>query len=184
MTRTTVLTLLLLASSAAISSASDLDAEADRLFAYTHADSALWDRVAEFCDQYPRRLSGTPILEEGIDWIIGRMRADGWDVRTQPVMVPTWIRGKESLRMLSRPMHLLPMMGLGGSVGTGGGPIRAKVLVVRSFEHLDSVASAADGKIVVWNVPFTTYGETVRYRYDGPSHAARYGAVASLLRST
>lgn len=161
----------------------DPDADADRLFEVTHRDSSLWGRVAEFCDQYPRRLSGTPVLEEGIDWIIGRMQSDGWQVRTQPVSVPTWVRGKESLRMLSKPMHLLPMMGLGGSVGTDGGPLRAGVLVVRSFEHLDSLSARAEGKIVVWNVPFTTYGETVRYRYDGPSAAARYGAVASLVRS-
>jgi carboxypeptidase Q len=36
---------------------------------------------------------------------------------------------------------------------------------------------------VVYNVPFTTYGETVAYRYNGASEAARYGAVASLVRS-
>ena len=153
------------------------------LFDRTHADSSLWDLVAEFSDLYPRRLSGTENLEQGIDWIIARMKEGGWTVRTQPVMVPTWIRGRESLRMLSRPHHRLPVAGLGGSVGTGGGPIRGEALVVRSFEHLEELGEAANGKIIVWNVPFTTYGETVRYRYDGPSAAARHGAIASLVRS-
>ena len=36
---------------------------------------------------------------------------------------------------------------------------------------------------MLYNVPFTTYGETVQYRYSGASKAAKYGAVASLVRS-
>jgi carboxypeptidase Q len=36
---------------------------------------------------------------------------------------------------------------------------------------------------VLFNVPFTTYGETVPYRSDGPSRAAALGAVAALVRS-
>jgi carboxypeptidase Q len=39
------------------------------------------------------------------------------------------------------------------------------------------------GRIVLFNVPFTSYGETVRFRSSGPSRAARYGAVAMLIRS-
>ena len=39
------------------------------------------------------------------------------------------------------------------------------------------------GKIVLFNVPFTTYGETVQYRSSGPSRAAALGAVAMLIRS-
>lgn len=148
-----------------------------------YTDSALWHTVAEFCDSYPRRLSGTDVLERGLDWIINRMQQQGWAVRTQPVMVPTWIRGAESLRMLSAPSRPLPMMGLGGSVGTNGAPIRAQVLVVGSFSELEARAADARGKIVVWNVPFTTYGETVQYRYGGASAAAAHGAVASLTRS-
>jgi carboxypeptidase Q len=57
------------------------------------------------------------------------------------------------------------------------------VLVVRSFEELDAKASAARGRIVLFNVPFTSYGETVRFRAMGPSRAARHGAVAMLVRA-
>ena len=160
-----------------------IEADLPALRRGTYTDSALWHQVAEFCDAYPRRLSGTTVLEEGLDWIIARMQQQGWSVRTQPAMVPTWIRGAESLRMLSAPSRPLPMMGLGGSVGTNGTPIKAEVLVVRSFEELDARGAEARGKIVVWNVPFTTYGETVQYRYGGASAAAAHGAVASLTRS-
>jgi carboxypeptidase Q len=39
------------------------------------------------------------------------------------------------------------------------------------------------GRIVLFNVPFTTYGETVQYRSNGPSRAAALGAVGMLIRS-
>ena len=181
--------LILVVATAATRAASDLDSldrlipDHQALYAFTHADSSLWDRVAEFCDRFPRRLSGTPVLENALDWLTQRMTNEGWTVQTQDVMVPTWIRGKESCRMVSRPEHAMPILGLGGSVGTGGSPLTGEVLVVTSFDDLEARADEVEGKIIVWNVPFTTYGETVRYRYDGPSAAAKHGAIASLVRS-
>jgi carboxypeptidase Q len=57
------------------------------------------------------------------------------------------------------------------------------VLVVRSFADLDAAGPGVRGKIVLFNVPFTTYGETVQYRAAGPSRAAALGAVAMLIRA-
>jgi len=54
---------------------------------------------------------------------------------------------------------------------------------VRSFEELETNADRARGRIVLFNVAFTSYGETVRYRSQGPSRAARHGAVAALVRA-
>jgi carboxypeptidase Q len=75
------------------------------------------------------------------------------------------------------------MLGLGGSVGTPAEGITARVLVVSGFADLIARASEARGKIVLFNVPFTNYGETVQYRGRGADAAARAGAVASLIRS-
>lgn len=61
--------------------------------------------------------------------------------------------------------------------------IQAEVLVVKSFEELKQRASEAEGKIVVFNQPFVSYGETVAYRAYGASEAAKAGAVATLIRS-
>ena len=77
----------------------------------------------------------------------------------------------------------MQILGLGGSVGTPRGGITADVLVVDSFGELDERAAEADGKIVLFNAPFTSYGQTVAYRTNGASAAAKYGAVASLVRS-
>ena len=54
---------------------------------------------------------------------------------------------------------------------------------VKSFEELDAHASEARGRIVLYDVPYAGYGDTVRYRSQGASRAARHGAVAVLLRS-
>jgi carboxypeptidase Q len=75
------------------------------------------------------------------------------------------------------------VLGLGGSVGTPPDGISAEVIVVGSWEELDARSEEAQGKIVLFNVPFTTYGRTVQYRGGGAIAAARAGAVAALLRS-
>jgi len=157
---------------------------AERIQAAALADSVAFERTAHLCDYYPRRLSGSRMLEDAIDWLVGLAHADGLDnVRTQDVTVPHWDRGEESL-MMNRPRpEPLPMLGLGGSVGTAEGGVTADVLVVRTFDELEARAAEARGRIVVFNAPFTTYGATVRYRVDGPSAAARHGAVAVLVRS-
>jgi carboxypeptidase Q len=56
-------------------------------------------------------------------------------------------------------------------------------LVVESFAELERRAGEARGKIVLFDVPFTSYGETVQYRSRGAVAAAEVGAVASLIRS-
>jgi carboxypeptidase Q len=55
--------------------------------------------------------------------------------------------------------------------------------VVSSFDELQQRAREARGKIVLFDAPFTTYRETVKYRVQGAAAAARAGAVASLIRS-
>lgn len=157
--------------------------DADRLLTATRSDKALWNKLADFCDHHPRRLSGSEVLDKGLDWIVKEMKAEGWDVRTQNVMVPNWKRGDEQLRMVSPLQQIMPMCGLGGSVGTDGRPLRAQVLVVKSFDELEQRKAEVRGKIVVYNIEFTKYGETVAYRYNGASKAAAHGAVASLVRS-
>ncbi len=147
-------------------------------------DSSAFDRLAELADRFGHRFTGSESLERAIDWILEEMRADGLEnVRGEPVMVPHWIRGEESAELVEPRSMELPMLGLGGSVGTGRAGIMAEVLVVGSFEELTQHADEAAGKIVLFNVPFTSYGETVQYRSAGAIEAGRVGAVASLIRS-
>jgi carboxypeptidase Q len=157
---------------------------ADRLIDAALADSTGWARLAELVDRFGHRFSGSESLERAIDWILAEMEEDGLEhVRGEPVRVPRWIRGEESVHLVEpRPMELA-MLGLGGSVGTPEDGITAEALVVSSFEELTERAEEAEGRIVVFDVPFEGYGRTVRYRVDGATEAARVGAVASLIRS-
>ena len=143
-----------------------------------------FDRLAELCDTFGPRFTGSQNLEDAIDWIMEKMKEDGLsNVHGEKVRVPRWVRGNETLELLapySKKMHFL---GLGGSVGTPKKGIRGEVFVVNSFEELERNADQAKGKIVLFNVPFTTYGETVQYRRSGAIAASKAGAVASLIRS-
>jgi carboxypeptidase Q len=159
-------------------------AVADSLIRGATKDSAAYIRLGNLVDDFGHRLSGSASLEAAIDWVLAQMRADSLqNVRGEPVMVPHWVRGEESVQLMKpRPMRL-HLLGLGGSIGTPKGGITAPVLVVSSFDDLNRRASEARGKIVLFDAPFTTYPQTVRYRVEGASAAARAGAVASLIRS-
>ena len=157
---------------------------AARLLGEALASRFAWDRLAELGDTFGHRLSGSQALEDAIDWAVEQMKKDGLEnVRKEPVKVPHWVRGNESLEIVSPRPNALVMLGLGNSVGTPPEGVEAELLVVRSFDELQTAGSAVKGKMVLYNVPFTTYGETVRYRSAGPSRAAALGAVAALVRS-
>ena len=157
---------------------------ADRLIAAATGDSAAWHKLARLTDGFGPRLSGSKGLEDAIDWILAEMKKEGLEnVRGESVMVPHWVRGEESAELVAPRRQALPILGLGHSVGTPESGIEAEVLVVKSFDDLAARGAQARGKIVLFNVPFVTYGATVRYRTEGASAAARAGAVAALVRS-
>ncbi|MDQ6612069.1 MAG: M20/M25/M40 family metallo-hydrolase [Gemmatimonadota bacterium] len=167
-------------------------ATATKIIAAATSDSVPWNRVAYIADMFGHRISGSAALESTIDWIVAEMKKDGLEnVHTEPVMVPHWVRGAESAELVEPRRVGLAMLGLGGSVGTPAGGITAEVLVVTSFDDLKARAAQARGKIVVFDVPFSTattdpfreYSRVVAYRGGGATAAAKLGAVAALVRS-
>ena len=159
-------------------------ANAEKLIAAAQADQFAWDRLAELTDTFGQRLSGSDNLNRAIAWAVDAMKKDGLEnVHTECVMIPRWVRGSESLEITNPPHHNVPMLGLGGSVATPPAGVEAEVMVVSNGDDLTKRAAEAKGKIVLFNVPYTNYGETVQYRSGGASMAARLGAVASLVRA-
>jgi len=157
---------------------------ADRIVAAALPSDAAWRRLAELCDRFGPRFSGTTNLESAIDWILAEMRADGFDnVRGEPIAVPRWVRGEGSVQLVGPTVDNLPMLALGGSVATPAGGITALALIVTNYADLTAHAADAVGRIVVYDVPFTKYGDSVNYRWAGATAAARVGAVAGLVRS-
>ena len=160
-------------------------AAAERLIGAALGDEHALLRLSQLCDGIGHRLSGSEQLDRAVAWAAASMREDGLDgVRLQPVMVPHWIRGEEHAEMVVPGPQALSILGLGRSVGTPPGGITADVVVVSGFDELDAMPdSALRGRIVLYDVPFKSYGETVRYRGEGADRASRHGAVAALVRS-
>jgi len=159
-------------------------AAAARIIGAALTSDRAYSRLAHLTDHIGNRLSGSKNLERAIEWALSEMKRDGLDnVRAEKVLVPHWVRGEESLAMLTPVPRKLTMLGLGNSVGTPAEGVTAEAVVVRNFGELERLGERARGKIVVYNAPFTTYGATVSYRSRGASQAARYGAVGALVRS-
>jgi carboxypeptidase Q len=157
---------------------------ASRLIKAATDDDFAWRRVAELTDTYGARLTGSDNLGRAIEWAVAAMKADGLEhVRTERVTAPHWIRGHESGEIVEPPRHPLAMLALGGSAPTPQGGLEADVLTVTGFDDLQARRTEARGRIVLFNVPFTTYGDTVSYRTGGARVAAQHGAVAVLVRA-
>jgi carboxypeptidase Q len=157
---------------------------AGRIIGAALTSEVAYRRLAWLTDRIGNRLSGSESLTRAIEWAVSEMKRDRLDnVRAEKVMVPHWVRGEESLELIQPVGRKLSMLGLGNSVGTPPEGVTAEAVVVRSFDELETLGERVRGKIVVYNVPFTTYGETVAYRGVGPSRAAKYGAVAVVVRS-
>lgn len=141
------------------------------------------------------RLSGSVGAELAIDYTKKQLETLGLDkVWLQPVMVPKWIRGAKEVAYIKSPeLNInLPVCALGNSVGTPLAGITANVIEVKNFDDLKKLGiEKIKGKIVFFNRPmqadliqtFDAYGGCVDQRVHGAEEAAKYGAVAVLVRS-
>ncbi|XP_054636646.1 carboxypeptidase Q-like isoform X5 [Dunckerocampus dactyliophorus] len=168
---------------AEVSSYADVAKRIIDLAVFGAAQNRSYRRLADFTDTIGNRVSGSLNLEMAIKYMYKAMMQDGLDVHLEPVKVPHWVRGKESAQMILPRVKNLEILGLGSSVGTPLEGIEAEVLIVQSFEELKRRASEVSGKIVVFNQPFVSYGETVAYRAYSASEASKFGAIATLIRS-
>jgi carboxypeptidase Q len=164
---------------------------AARIILAARDDRAAYTKLAELTDGIGNRLSGSAALDQAIAWAAQRMKDDGLDVRTEPVMVPAWQRGTEEAAIVAPSTRALTILGLGGTVGTPKAGITAPIVVVHSWKELEAKAAQVKGAIVVYNVPMAAwtaekgsgYGAAVEYRGLGASKAAALGAVGVLVRS-
>lgn len=146
------------------------------------------------CKSVGQRLSGSPGMYKGEAWGLKTLKDAGAEnVYLQECMVPHWVRGKkEELHFQTHKRSMDPsftVLSIGNAVGTGDKGVLAKVIEVKNFAELERRKDEVKGKIVFYNYPFNktllrgAYGDAVRYRSGGASAAARYGAVAVIVRS-
>ncbi len=161
------------------------NATATQILDAAHTDNGAYEKLVYLCDRIGNRLSGSPGLDKAIGWAKAEMMRDGLvNVSAPMVKVPHWVRGQEGASLVAPMDRPLTLLGLGGSVGTGRGPITAEVIVAHDFAELERFGKTkVEGKIVLFNMQWEGYGRTVQYRGRGPSAVAKLGGVALLIRS-
>ncbi|KXJ99188.1 MAG: peptidase M28 [Acidobacteria bacterium OLB17] len=147
------------------------------------------------------RLTGSPEAAFAVKYMAEEMRKLGLDVQLQKVMVPHWVREVETAELVEwngMPPGVtrnVVVTALGHSIATPPNGITADVVVVNDFAELERLGRKnIEGKIVLFNYKFNmelqaggfglaAYGQSVAYRTNGAAAAAKYGAVAAIVRS-
>ncbi len=155
-----------------------------------------YDLLKHLTKQIGARLAGSEQATKAEQWGFTALKNLGADtVFFQECEVPNWKRGNgDAVTIIGwnnkKVNKLLTALALGNSNGTTA-PVVANVLVIENFEELEQRKDEVKGKIVYFNAafnatnirPFKSYGETGIYRRMGASRAAKYGAVAIMIRS-
>ncbi|SDC59534.1 M20/M25/M40 family metallo-hydrolase [Niabella drilacis] len=141
------------------------------------------------------RLAGSPQMYQAEEWGYRLLKESGSENTVkQECMVPHWVRGgtdQATALLTNGKKKELDILALGNTEGTGSGGIKAPVILINSFEELEAKKDQLKGKIVFYNYHFNprfirtfeAYGDAVKYRTRGTSLAAKYGALASMVRS-
>jgi carboxypeptidase Q len=165
---------------------------------YTEAlvNGKAYDWLRELTTDIGARLSGSPQAAKAVEWAKKKMLEAGADnVFLQEVMVPHWVRGAKEVGTIIEEngnKTNVPICALGNSIATSSKGISAEVVEINDFSQLEKLGvENIKGKIVFYNHPFNeafvntfeAYGNSVGYRWAGPSDAAKYGAIATVCRS-
>ncbi len=157
-------------------------------------NSQAYNNLRVLTQEIGGRLAGSPQMYLAEDWGSKALQIAGaHSVWKQACLVPHWVRGGEDKATAITPAgkRKLDVVALGNSLGTDKKGLKAPVLLVHSFDELESKKEQVKGKIVFYNYPFNNtmvrtfeaYGDASKYRGQGPSRAAQYGAVGVIVRS-
>jgi hypothetical protein len=174
----------------------DLNIKIKEIYRQAMIHGKSYDWLDHLSNKIGGRLSGSLNAERAIKWAKEELDTLPLDsVWLQPVMVPKWVRGTfEYANIESSPGNTINVniCALGGSIATPSAGIRAKVVEVKNLDDLAKLGEEKiKGKIVFFNRPmqadiinsFKAYGNAIDQRYSGAAQAAKYGALAVIVRS-
>jgi hypothetical protein len=138
-----------------------------------------------------QRLAGTEPEARAATWAEGALKAAGFDtVQRESFPIAAWLRGREEAQVIAPAPQRLVITALGGSVATSPDGIDAEIVLFRLYSQLLAASPGSlTGKIAVVTERMTrvmdgaSYGAANPIRRNGPSEAAKRGAVAYLHRS-
>lgn len=171
----------------------------DSIFIKRLADEVLtssnaYQNLRVLTKQIGGRLAGSPQMVWAERWGLKAMQeAHADSVFLQQCMVPHWVRGGRDVATATdrtRKTRRLDVVALGNSIGSKK-PLTAPVILVNSFDELEAKRDSIRNRIVFYNYKFNptyvrtfqAYSEASVYRSQGPSRAAKYGAVGVIVRS-
>jgi len=155
------------------------------------ADDTGWRLVESLTTEVGPRSAGSSGDAAAVAWAQREMQRLGFaNVRTMDVTVPHWVRGDAQFAVLSPWPQPMPVLALGGSVGTGADGIEAEAVMVRDVAALSALPPGAVKDRIVF---FTNrmertqdgsgYGKAVVVRATGPAVAGSLGALGVVIRS-
>ncbi len=155
-----------------------------------------WDIVEGLTTEVGPRLAGTNDEARGREWAVQKLMGLGFShVRIEPYQMPTWIRGEELGDIVWKRgsgiiRQKLALTALGNSGATPPSGLEGDIISVRSFEALKALPdSVVKGKIIYLTHGMrptqdgSSYGYFGAARRQGPSIAAKKGAIAIVIRS-
>ncbi len=157
--------------------------------------SQAYENLRYLTKQIGGRLAGSEGMKRSEQWGARMMKEAGADTSwLQACQVPHWSRGgkdQATATTSNGSRKELNVIALGNSMGTGKNGIQAEVIMVRDFDELERLKDQVRGKIVFYDYrfknefinTFQAYRDASPYRGQGPSRAAKYGAVAVIVRS-
>lgn len=161
--------------------------------ALEHGKAYTW--LTYLSEEVGGRLAGSPQSKQAIAYTFSELdKLDNVAAWKQKCTVPVWERGEKEqviIRQNGNIVKNLDVLALGYSGSTKRNGVQASIVEVHSLDEVDTLGFALDGKIVFYNRPFEVnemnpfhgYGKAVDQRVYGPAKAAKYGAVACLVRS-
>ncbi len=165
------------------------------IFEEALSDNTAYESLRYLTKEIGGRLPNSPEVREAVRFTAELMRYAGADtIFYQEMMVRNWTRGEEAAVIISavHGNRKVTISDLGMAVPTGPEGIQAKVIEVNGLEELELLGEEAiRDRIVFFNQPmdpvlkstFTAYGRAAGQRVQGPSAAAKFGAVGAVIRS-
>ena len=154
-------------------------------------DTTAYDYVESVSVEVGPRLAGSEAAARARDWAVAKLTALGFsNVHVEPFPITAWLRGPEEAEIVAPHLQKLAIIGLGGSVPTPPDGVEGEIALFHTYaDLLAAPPGSLTGKIAVVTQPMpraqdgSGYGALNPARRQGPSEAARRGAIAYLVRS-
>ncbi|WP_417610392.1 M20/M25/M40 family metallo-hydrolase [Parasphingorhabdus sp.] len=154
-------------------------------------DDVAYDIVEGLTTEIGPRQAGTEAEARARNWAVAKLNALGFsNVRNEPYMMPTWVRGTETASVISPYPQKLAITALGNSGSTGAQGLTAEVVYFPTLADLVAAPDGSlDGKIAFVSHEMkptqdgSSYGAFGPARFVGPNIAAKKGAAAIVIRS-